>query len=120
MNKETVLIFSVLLIISTFLVYLIKAGRQLQCLRLQKKHKPGSVSDFWQFDIKNKKERALRWQAFLMFPLLYPVVIEESEKQEIKDIKLKIKDLNIVLYFLLIFIILIGVYASKAYPEGII
>jgi len=119
-SKDFLLIASILVIVATFLIYLLKAGRQLQYLRIKKKKKPGLVSDFWKFDFKNAQERSLRLQALLLYPLLFPVVIEESDKQEVKDIKLKIKDLNIVLYFLIILIILLGVYASKTYPEGII
>ena len=119
-SKEFLLISSVLVLLATLSVYLLKAGRQLQYLRVKKKQKPGFVRDFWKFDFKNTQERSLRLQALLLYPLLFPVVIEDSDKQEVKDIKLKIKDLNIVLYFLIIFIILIGVYASKTYPEGII
>lgn len=93
---------------------LIKAGLQLQLQQILKKKKAGEVLDFLQFDWSNKKLRAERWEAFLLYPLFYSVPIEPTDKEEVVRLKKGIKRIHIAIFSLLIVLILIGVYTSKS------
>jgi hypothetical protein len=99
-------------------LFVYKAGLQLQYLRLQSKKPAGSVSDIIQFDYSNASERKSRLQAFLLFPLMYPIDIEEDEAEELKKLKLRIKKIHIGIYSLLILVIILAVYSEKVFPQS--
>lgn len=98
--------------------YILKVGYQLQLVRMKKKKPKGEILDIFK-NWKNPSDRELRMQALMMYPLLYPVEIEENEKTESVAIKKIIKRLNITLYAILIVLLLVVVYAGKKYPEGL-
>ncbi len=95
-------------------LFITKAGLQLQYLRLQKDRPKGAITDFFQFDFSDKKERALRWQAFLLFPMLYAVVLDDN-REELNDIKRKIKRIHIAIYFSLIILVILAIYSEKVF-----
>lgn len=106
--------FAIILMLAIIVLFIIKAGIQLQYLRLSRKKKKGAISDFVQFDYTDVKERALRWEAFLMFPLMYAIVLEEGQ-EEFNDLKRSIKRIHITIYTLLILLIIMGVYSEKVF-----
>lgn len=99
------------------LLYAVKAGLQMQYIRLERKKKPGSWKEI--FKLGDRKNNDLRMEAFLKFPLMFAIVFEEGESDEMLEIKRSVKRIHILIYIALIFLILAAVYASKAYPEGI-
>lgn len=109
--------FSVVILIAILLLFSIKAGLQLQYLRIKKGKKPGEVIDFVRFDISDPKERKLRWDAFLLFPMLYAVILDD-EKESLNNIKRKIKRIHIGIYFTLIALVILGVYSEKVFPAS--
>lgn len=109
----------VIILLSMLGLFIFKAGLQLRYLRLSAKKKPGSISDIVQFDYSDAKERKERGQAFLLFPLMYPIEIEEDEKEELRALKHKVKRIHIIIYSLLIALIIIGVYSEKVFPQAV-
>lgn len=100
------------LIFLILLLYAVKAGLQLQYLNLQNKKPKGKISDFFRFS--SEKERALRWKAFLMFPLTFSVVMDD-EKEELLDLKKGVKNIHIAIYLLLALLIIMGIYSEKVF-----
>lgn len=107
----------VIMLLLMVALFVVKAGLQLQHLKIEKKKKPGSIMDFVQFDYGNEAERKLRWQAFLLFPLMYGVDLD-SGVEELNDIRRKIKRIHIGIYIILIVLIIMSVYSEKVYPEN--
>ena len=99
-------------------LFIVKAGMQLRYLRIKARKKPGALSDIIQFDYSSVKERKERWEAFLLFPLMYPIEIEENEKEELRTIKRKVKRIHIAIYAILILVIILGVYSEKVFPAA--
>ncbi len=75
----------------------------------------GSVWDLLKFKFSDKKERQLRVQAFLLFPMLYPVLLDDP-KEELNAIKRRIKRIHIGIYFLLIILVVLAIYSEKVFP----
>lgn len=115
MLTDFLLIFSALafLLIILGLLFL-KAGLQLQAYRLERGLPKGEVLDFLNFDLSDPAERKQRWEAFMLFPLLYPVVPEDSDSEELRLIKRRVKSIHIAMYSLLILLVLVAFYSSKS------
>lgn len=71
------------------------------------------------FDWGNSKERSLRMEALLRYPLLFPVEVGERDKEPMIACKKRISRMNIALYAVLIILLLLVTYAAKAYPNGL-
>ncbi|MFN4298328.1 MAG: hypothetical protein ACK4EX_01220 [Thermaurantimonas sp.] len=108
-------------IITTFaliIFYYIKVFWHLKLLTLQ--NKKGKTSKELQpvnlliFDWKNAEERKLRLEALWMYPLLFPVEIDEKDNGEILHVKQTIKRWNIAIYLTLIAMLLSYIYISKS------
>lgn len=111
------LVLAALLLLAILLLFSIKSGLQLQYLRIKDRKKPGSVWDFLKFSFSDEKARQLRVKAFLLFPMLYPVALDEN-KEELNDIKRRVKRIHIGIYFLLILLIVLGIYSEKVFPAN--
>jgi len=105
------------LLLLILLLFTIKAGFQLQYLRLKARKKEGSVWDVLKFTSGTPVEKKLRWEAFLLFPLLFPIVLDENKK-ELNDIKRRIKRIHIGIYVTLIALIILAIYSEKIFPAG--
>ena len=93
-----------------------KMALQMQYLQLKAGKKVSPIKEFLAFDWKDSKARKLRKDAFLLFPMLYSVPIDENEKEELKAIKYKVKRSHIGIYFCLIIFISLGVLSEKILP----
>lgn len=119
MFAQFVFVFiSIILMVGILGLFILKAGLQLQFLRIESKKDKGSITDILMFDFSDKKERAERWQAFLLFPLMYPIVYHEDEAEELVAIKRKVKRINIGIYFVIMVLIVLGVYSQKLFPAN--
>ena len=67
--------------------------------------------DFYKRNFTHKKD--LNWwkESFMIFPLLYPIVMTGKEKEDMW--LAKIKRTNLAMYFLLIILLVSGIYFSK-------
>ncbi len=92
-----------------------KSGLQLQYLNLKNRKPAGSVWDFLKFSFSDKKARQLRVQAFLLFPMLYTVLLDD-DKEELNAIKKKVKRIHIGVYLMLIILIVLAIYSEKVFP----
>jgi len=108
---------SVVILVAILFLFTLKAGYQLQYLRIKKGKKPGEFTDFLRFDISDPKERKLRWEAFLLFPMLYAVILDD-EKESLNALKRKIKRVHIGIYLTLIALVLLGVYSEKVFSAS--
>lgn len=106
-------------ILALLTLYFIKVGLQLMLIRNESNQSEGRVLDFISFDFGNADERKLRMQAFLRYPLMFPVDIDDADSERIRVLKRQIKNVNIAIYGVLMLMILLVVYAGKAYPEGL-
>lgn len=89
-------------------VYAFKVGLHLQLIQIEKKKKPGRVVDLFFFDFADAKARKERMDAFMRYPLMFPVVIEEDDKEAVVELKNKIKRTNLSLYILLMLLIIVN------------
>ncbi len=111
----------IFIFLTTFLLFailglfVVKAGLQLQYLNLKKKKKKGQVYDILQFDWSNSQERQKRWEAFLLFPLLFAITLDDS-KEELNQIKLKVKRIHIAIYIILMILVVLAIYSQKVFP----
>lgn len=110
----TYTVFILLVMAGILGLFLLKAGRQLQYLRLQKKKPAGKPSDFWKRGWQDEKQRQERVDAFLLFPLLFPVTLND-EKEELNDLKRDIKRIHILIYLLLIVLVTLGIFGEKVF-----
>lgn len=95
-------------------VYSFKWALHFQYLRVKNKKKPGSWKDYYTREFTYQKDQQWWRESIMLFPLLWPVELTGREKE---DAWLqKIKRTNIALYFLLIVLLLAGIYFSKL-PE---
>lgn len=108
-------------IITTFsllIFYYFKVYWHLKLLLFQDKknkvRKDIQPMDLLIYDWKDSAQRKLRLEALWMYPLLFPVEIDEADAGEIRAIKLMIKRWNIALYLNLIALFLSYIYISKA------
>lgn len=116
MLEQFVFTFLVIVLLLAILVlFVLKAGLQLQYLRLKKNKKAGEKMDILQFDYSNSKERQVRLEAFMMFPLMFPIVLDET-KQELNALKRKVKSIHIGIYSILIVLIIMAIYSEKVFP----
>ncbi len=106
---------TVLLLLGILVLFLIKSGLQLQYLRLKNHRKPGSVWDFLKFSFSDEKARQQRVKAFLLFPMLYPIALDE-QREELNKIKIRIKRIHMGIYALLIVLIVLAIYSEKVFP----
>ncbi len=113
------LTFIVLVILNSvglLALFVRKSGLQLQYLQAKQKLAVGKIKDFVFFNLQDAQERALRLEAFLLFPMLYPVLLDESEAK-LNDIKAKVKRTHIGIYLSLILFIILAVYSEKVFPS---
>lgn len=110
-------VFSVVILMLSMLgLFIIKAGVQLQYLRIKGKKDRGSITDIIQFDYSSAKERKERLSAFLLFPLMYAIIYEEDESEELISLKRKVKRIHIGIYLILMLVVVIGIYSEKVFP----
>lgn len=119
MIAQFIVIFLFIVSVGAILaLYAIKIAHHFRYLRLRDRKKPGSIGDFFSRNFNDKKDPE-RWkQSFLMFPLLYAIALDETT-EELNAIKAQIKKLNVSIYAVLALAMLVVVYASKAFPEGV-
>lgn len=110
------IILTVLVLLGIILLFLRKAGIQLQYLRIKSGRKPGETKDFISFDFSSEKERKQRWEAFLLFPMLYPITLDEKNER-LNELKARVKRIHIGIYACLIALVILGVYSEKVFPS---
>lgn len=111
------IILTAILLLAIVLLFVVKSGLQLQYLRLKNRKKPGSVWDFIKFKFSDKEARKLRVQAFLLFPMLYPMELDEPT-QELNELKRKVKRIHIAVYGCIILLVILGIYSEKVFPAA--
>jgi hypothetical protein len=112
------IVLTILVLLSILLLISRKAGLQLQYLRYQRKLKLGSVNDYWRFNWQDAKARQQRWEAFLLFPILYGVVVSDDDDAQSQTLKKAVKRTHILIYLAFIALLLLGVYSEKAFPAS--
>jgi len=112
----TFIVLVILNSIGMLALFVRKSGLQLQYLQVQQKIQAGKIKDFLFFNLQDAQERALRLQAFLLFPMLYPVILDES-KEELNEIKAKVKRTHVGIYLSLILFIILAVYSERVFPS---
>jgi hypothetical protein len=114
----TLVFFSITALVITTLLFLFyrKMALQMQYLEIQAGKKPSPLKSFLSFDWSDTKARALRAEAFLLFPMLFALQIEEDEPEALKAIKYKIKRSHIGIYFCLIIFITLGILSERILP----
>jgi len=90
-----------------------KMALQMQYLQIEKGQPPSPLKEFLFFDWGNAKARELRAEAFLLFPMLFAVQVEEGEKEALQEIKLKVKRSHVGIYFCLILFITLGIVSER-------
>ena len=121
MAAKIVLLFLFIVSVAALIVlYALKLALHFQFLRVRDRKDPGAVSDFFYRHFVHKKDDA-RWkEAWMLYPLMFPVTIDEEEdKAPVIAMKKKIKRMNVNIYSALIIAMLVVVYAAKAFPEGL-
>ena len=114
--QSTFIALVILNIVGMLALFVRKSGLQLQYLQLKKKAQDGKIKDFLFFNLQDAEARAIRLQAFLLFPMLYPVILDE-ERVELNEIKSKVKRTHIGIYLSLILFIILAVYSEKVFPS---
>lgn len=116
--KFFILFLFIISVAAILVLYALKMAYNFLYLRLRDKKKPGAIGDFFTRNFIHKGDD-MRWQkAFFALPLMFGIVLED-ESQPIQDIKRIIKRLHMAIYSVLIVAMLLAIYASKAYPEGL-
>jgi len=119
MIVKFVLVFVIIVAISGLLVLLyLKAGLQLQYKNWEEKRPLGELKDFFIFDWKKGVERSKRIDAFLLFPLFFPIDLSGKKGQEL-ILRENIRKVHLALYGAFIVLILVSSYTSKVFPDGI-
>ena len=104
-------IFLVALMVFILAVYSFKWALHFQYLRVKNKKKPGHWTDYYKRNYIHKKDKLWWRESIMLFPLLYPVELTGNETE---DFWLqKIKRTNLSIYFILIVLLLAGIYFSK-------
>lgn len=103
-------------ILLLLLLFYRKMALQMQYLEIESGKKPSPLKEYLFFDWGDAKARALRAEAFLLFPMLFALQIEEDEKEALKDIKYKIKRSHVGIYFCLIVFITLGILSERIIP----
>jgi hypothetical protein len=118
MLLKFILVFLTLVSVAALpVLFLIKAVLQLQYQNLKTRKPLGAITDFFVFDYKNAAARSARIDAFLLFPIFFPIDLEEGTDAE-KRIKRQIRRVHLLFYVLMIVLLLLASYLSKAYPNG--
>ena len=113
------LIFGALASILTILgLYALKVAYQYQYLRLKNKLKRSDLFEAWSLSLKSERDKKLRNQAIMLYPMFFPIDLDDTN-EDMLEIKRTLKKLHIYIYIALMMVMLIGVYTSKAYPNGI-
>lgn len=107
------IILTFLILLAILWLFLRKADLQLRYMRM-KRGANASAGEFLKFSWQDSKARNERWQAFLMFPMLFPVELGE-EKSELLDIKKQIKRIHIGVYLMVILLVIMGIYSEKVF-----
>lgn len=116
---QFLIIFGALVsILSILALYALKVAYQYQYLRLKNDLKRSDLFEAWSLSLSDERKKKLRNEAIMLYPLFFPIVLDDT-KEEMLQIKRTIKRLHIFIYIALMAIMLIGVYTSKAYPNGI-
>lgn len=105
------------LLLLILLLFTIKAGFQLQYLRLKSRKKEGNLWDILKFNSGTANDKKMRWEAFMLFPMLYPIVLDEK-KEELNALKKRVKRIHIGIYFILILLIVMAIYSEKVFPAA--
>ena len=107
------IIFTFILLLAVLWLFLRKADLQLMYMR-KKQGKKSDTGDFIKFSWTDTKARSERWQAFLLFPMLFPIELDE-EKEELLGIKRNVKRIHIGIYLIIIILIIMGIYSEKVF-----
>ena len=116
-TKFVILFLGISSILALIGVYALKIAYQYQYLRLQAGLKKTDLFEALSFSLSDVKSKKLRNQAIMLYPMFFPIILDEK-KEILNDLKRSIKKLHIIIYILLMVVILVGVYASKVYPNG--
>ena len=92
-------------------VYSFKWSLHFQYLRVKNNKKAGSWIDFYKRNFNHENDQNWWKESFMIFPLLYPIVMTGKDKEDLW--LAKIKKTNLLMYFLLIVLLLSGIYFSK-------
>lgn len=114
--QSTFIVLVILNSVGMLALFVRKSGLQLQYLQLKNQAQVGKIKDFLFFNLQDAEARAIRLQAFLLFPMLYPVILDE-ERKELNEIKSKVKRTHIAIYLSLILFIILAVYSEKVFPS---
>lgn len=118
-TKFIILFLFILSVLALLAAYGLKLAWHFRFLRAESKRPEGELTDFFTRTFLSKGD-AERWKkAWLIYPLLFGVEEEEADKPEILVIKRRIRKQNLIIYVVLIVAMLLTVYASKAFPQGI-
>ncbi len=100
-----------------FVLYYLKVYCHYRLILAQEKKRNKSETsqplDLVLFDWQDPVERQTRIKALWMYPLLFPVELDQNDKDEILQLKKTIKRWNIALYLNLIALFLSYFYISK-------
>ena len=107
------ILLTALILIAILWLFLRKADLQLRYMRLQQGVK-AIAGEFLKFQWNDSRARNERWQAFLLFPMLFPLELGE-EREELLEIKRSVKRIHIGIYVMLILLILMGIYSEKVF-----
>jgi len=120
MAAKIIIIFLFIISVAAILVlYAYKLAFHFMYTRLKDRKKAGSTADFFYRNFNDTKDSD-RWkQAWMLFPLLFPVVFDD-ERLDLNDVKYKIKKLNMAIYAGLSLALIVVFYAAQAFPEGIL
>lgn len=99
-------------------LYALKIAYQYQYLRLENKLKRTDLFEAWSLSLKSERDKKLRNQAVMLFPMFFPIDLDDTNESML-EIKRILKKLHIYIYIALMAVMLIGVYTSKAFPNGI-
>lgn len=93
-------------------LFLRKSALQLQYRRLKTGEAPGALKDFWAFDYRDGDAWRERGKAFLMFPMLYALPLDE-EDDRLLTIKKEIKRTHILIYLLITLFLAFSILLEK-------
>ncbi|MCC5917204.1 MAG: hypothetical protein JJU02_07735 [Cryomorphaceae bacterium] len=103
-------IVAVLLLV-LFILYAYKVAQHYALLHLKKYRKlPDNPWACW----KSGANKSLRNEALLLYPLFFPVDFDDNDSEAIRTQKSGIKRINILIYWVLIVVLLVGIYVSKS------
>lgn len=97
------------MIVAMLGLFLRKSALQLQYRRIEAGENPGSLKDFWDFDYQDQRAWQERGQAFLMFPMLYALPLEE-EDERLLAIKREVKRTHILIYLLITLFLALSIF----------